>query len=130
MYKKMKNIIPIFLVLLLSGCQDTDYDKAIKKVKNEMNWLNNANPNQDFEEAIKKKDYWFIGIYGAKLITPAVNINCLNYEKDINPIKGTSDAVLGYEHAKLIAIATAYAKHYNFKMKVYLGRNGKFKCNT
>ena len=126
----MKTIIPLILVLLLSGCQDSDYDKAIKKIKNEMNWLINANPNQDFEEAIKKKDYRFIGIYGAKLITPDINIKCLNRKKDINPIKGTSDAVLGYEHAKLIAIAVTYAEYYNFKMKEYLKENGKFKCNT
>ena len=126
----MKTIISIFLILLLAGCQETDYDKAINKIRSEMNWLNNANPDQDFEKAIRKKDYRFMGVYGYSLTTPGIDIKCLNYDKDINPIKGTSDAVLGYEHAKLIAIAVTYSKHYNFKMKEYLKENGKFNCNT
>ena len=130
MYKNMKIIIPLFILVLLSGCQDTDYDKEMKKIKNEMNWLNNANPANDVEKAISKKDFRFIGIYGAKLITPNIDINCLNREKDINPIKGTSDAVLGYEHAKLIAIAVTYAEYYNFRMMMYLRENENFKCNT
>ena len=126
----MKIIIPLFILVLLSGCQDTDYDKEMKKIKNEMNWLNNANPANDVEKAISKKDFRFIGIYGAKLITPNIDINCLNREKDINPIKGTSDTVLGYEHAKLIAIAATYAEYYNFRMMMYLRENENFKCNT
>ena len=130
MYKKTKIIISLFILVLLSGCQDTDYDKEMNKIINEMNWLNDANPADDVEEAIKKKDYRFIGIYGVKLITPNIDINCLNREKDINPIKGTSDAHLGYEHSKLISIAVIYAEHYNFRMMMYLRENANFKCNT
>ena len=126
----MRKYTLLFIFLSLLGCKETEHDKVMSKINNEMGWVNNANPELDFEKAIKKHDYRFIGIFGAKLITPGVDINCLNYEKDIKPIKGTSDAVLGYEHAKLIAIATTYAKFYNFKMKMYLSKNGNFKCNT
>ena len=73
-----------------------------------MEWLNNADPDKDLEKAIAKSDFRFIGLYGYALFTPGVNINCLNRDKDINPIKGTSDALLGYQHHKLIAIGNVW----------------------
>ena len=126
----MKKIVIVFTVFLILGCTKTPYETEQEKVTSQMEWLNNADPNKDLEKAIAKSDFRFIGLYGYALFTPWVNINCLNRDKDINPIKGTSDAVLGYQHHKLIAIGNVYAEHYNSIMRIYLEKNGKFKCNS
>ena len=109
---------------------ETEFEKAQTPIIEKMELLYKANPDDDFEEAIKNSDYRFIGIYGIKLYVPGIEITCLDYEKDIKPIEGTTDAVLGYEHSKLIAIARAYAEYYNFKMRMYLKENNGFKCNS
>jgi hypothetical protein len=45
--------------------------------------------------------------------------------KNVRVIEGTSDVVLGYEHAKLIAIAQAYARHYNSALFYLLENEGR-----
>ena len=126
----MKKIVIFFTIFLILGCTKTPYETEQEKVTSQMEWLNNADPDKDFEKAIAKSDFRFIGLYGYALFTPGVNISCLNPDKDINPIKGTSDFVLGYQHHKLIAIGNVYAEHYNSRMRIYLEESGKFKCNS
>ena len=126
----MHKVLAIASLILLTGCMETEFEKAQAPIIEKMEWLYKANPDKDFENAIKKSDYRFIGIYGYSLSVPGIEMKCLDYEKDINPIEGTSDAVLGYEHSKLIAIAKAYAEYYNLKMKIYLEENNRFKCNS
>lgn len=120
----------LFLLICLTSCEKSDFEIAEQQVIEEMEWLYKADPLEDYEAALKKKDYRFIGIYGAKLITPGLAISCLILRKDINPIKGTSDARVSYEHSKLISIASTYAEYYNFRMEEYLRGKGLFKCNS
>jgi hypothetical protein len=110
------------------ACAPTEFEKAQAPIIKEMKWLYTANPDKDFEKAVKIGDFRFIGIYGYRLAVPGVDIKCLDVRKDVNPIKGTTDAVLGYEHSKLIAIAGAYANYYNFRMRIYLEENNGFEC--
>ena len=69
-----------------------------------------------------------MGIYGYSLSVPRVSLECLNIDAQVNPIRGTTDAVLGYEHAKLMAVAREYAEHYNLRMRMYLEKNHEFEC--
>ena len=126
----MYKTLVLILFLLVAGCEQTDFEKAQENIIEEMGWLYKANPLDDYEEALKRKDFRFIGIYGYSIYVPGVSLKCLDYDKDINPIKGTSDAVIGYEHSKLIAIARTYAEFYNFRMKMYREENHGFECNS
>ena len=126
----LKTVVISCVIFSLFSCAKTEYEKEQEKVTSQMEWLINADPDKDFENAIGKSDFRFIGLYGYALFTPGVNISCLNRDKDINPIKGTSDVILGYQHQKLIAIGNVYAEHYNFRMRIYLEEKGKFKCNS
>ena len=126
----LKTFVMFCIVFSLFGCAKTEYEKDQEKATSQMEWLNKADPNEDFDKAIEKSDFRFIGLYGYALFTPGVNINCLNRDKDINPIKGTSDNIMGYQHHKLIAIGNVYAEYYNFRMRIYLKEKGKFKCNS
>ena len=121
----MRNILLLLLLPLLVACQASEFEIAQEKYINEMDWLQ---PRDDVEKAIKNKDFRFMGIYGYSISVPDVKLKCLNLEKDINPIKGTTDAVIGYEHEKLIAIARVYARESNFRMKRYRETNQGFKC--
>ena len=121
----MHNILVVaFLSLFLFSCNGSDNVEVV----DEMLWLNQADPMEDFENAIARSDFRFIGLYGVGAYVPVVNIQCLNPEKDINFIKGTSDALEGYEHAKLNAIAQVYADNYNIRMLIYLQEHKWFEC--
>ena len=126
----MKYLLLCTLLIFITGCEKTEYEIIEEQIIKEMGWLYTANPNDDFQKAIERNDFRFIGIYGVTIYTPMVSINCLNRDKDISPIIGTSDAVSGYEHAKLIAIAQAYAKDYNVRMLLYLQENKGFECSS
>lgn len=95
-----------------------------------MGWLKTADPERDFAAAIEKKDYRFRGLYGYALVVPKVGLTCISLPTDVNPIEGTSDVVLGYEHAKLIAIAAAYAEDFNLRMRLFREKNLDFKCEA
>lgn len=121
----MKNILVVTIVsLILFSCNDSDNTELI----DEMQWLNQADPLEDFENAIARSDYRFIGLYGVGAYVPIVNIQCLNPEKDIKFINGTSDALENYEHSKLNAIAQVYAEYYNIRMLIYLQKHKEFEC--
>ena len=125
-------LIIVLSFLLLASCQKqaTEFDKEQKKYVDELGWLLNADPNKDVELAISKEDFRFKGIYGYSLSVPRVGIRCLDVDNEVDPIKGTTDAVLGYEHAKLIAVAKEYADFYNMRMRLYLEENRGFECNS
>lgn len=81
---------------MLVGCGKTEFENAEEEAVRPLKWLYNADPDNDFEVAIAKKDYRFIGVYGYSLDVPGVLIKCLDREKDIKPIEGTTDTVMGY----------------------------------
>lgn len=119
-----KILVVALLSLFLFSCDGPDNIKVV----DEMSWLNQADPMEDFEKAIARSDFRFIGLYGVGAYVPVVNIQCLNPEKDINFVKGTSDGLEGYEHAKLNAIAKVYADNYNIRMLTYLKEHKGFEC--
>jgi hypothetical protein len=126
----MKFIVILISILLISGCEKSDSEVHLEKVHEVMGWLYDANPHQDVQVAIENGDFRFMGVYGYSIVVPRIDIKCLDYEKDINPIKGTSDAIESYEHAKLNAIAQVYAEAYNRRMWIYKKDNTEFKCGS
>ena len=129
----LKKIQRVFLFILsmlfFVGCTQSDSDIVQDRIERKMGWLYSAKPDQDFQEAIKRKDYRFIGIYGYTMYVPEVNLTCISNEEDVKPIEGTSDAVFSYEHSKLIAIAQVYAKSYNIRMLEFRKEKLGLKCD-
>ena len=118
------------VLALLAGCAQTPFEFAQADVVNKMAWLKSAKPEHDFLAAVEKKDYRFRGLYGYALVVPRVGLSCISAQADVDPIDGTSDVVLGYEHAKLIAIAGAYADDFNLRMRIFREKNFGFKCES
>lgn len=130
MIKYLAFIILTFLSLISCQSEETEFEKEQRKYISELEWLLDADPNKDVELAISRGDFRFKGIYGYSLTVPHVKVRCLDLEAEVDAIKGTTDAVLGYEHAKLLAVAREYADFYNMRMRIYLEENRGFKCNS
>lgn len=122
--------ISVWLVFcLLYGCTDSSIDVDNAKAVSELSWLFDANPEEDFYNAVDEKDYRFIGVNSYSLFVPRVSIRCLDIDENVKTLRGTADAVNSYEHAKLMAIAKVYADYYNLRMRAYLEDAGLFSCN-
>jgi len=124
----MKTLILGVLIILLFGCEKSEFEVAQTKEIEKMEWLLHASPSDDFESAINKKDFRFIGLYGNASSVPNLSKSCINMKTDVNFIEGSSEVLLGYEHAKLNAIAHVYADDYNLRMLRYLEEKQLFKC--
>lgn len=120
----------LICLALLLGCAPTPFEVAQAEVVGQLAWLKTADPERDFLAAIEKKDYRFRGLYGVALVVPRVSRTCISLNDDVNPIDGTSDAMLGYEHEKLIAIAAVYAADFNLRMRLFREKNFGFKCES
>ena len=128
----MSKLIFLICILCLVGCKQTPREIYQAEIYQEMKWLYDANPMDDFVWALEKQDYRFIGLYRVGAYIPGINKKCLtlkDLEMDVRFIKGTSDAHEGYEHSKLIAIAQVYAENYNFRMLVHIMKNDKERYN-
>ncbi len=119
------------IILLLTSCAaPVNESPWIPYEAKLLRWLEGADPTIDFETAISASNYRFIGLYGEGLEVPVVDIRCVDHRKDVNFIEGTSDAIMGEEHYRLIQLAYEYAKKYNAKMLKYLKDHHGFKCKT
>jgi hypothetical protein len=118
-------LLIVFCLLALPGCDRMTNEE---KVVDQMEWLYTAKPDHDVQVALEKKDYRFMGIYGTTLVVPGIDFSCISLNKDVKPIQGTSDVVLGDEHQKLIGIAGEYARDFNQKMLVFRIEKLGFKC--
>ena len=124
----MKNLTLGVLIILLFGCEKSEFEVAQAKKIEKMEWLLHASPSDDFVSAINKKDFRFIGLYGNTSSVPNISKSCINMKTDVNFIEGSSEVLLGYEHVKLNAIAHVYADDYNLRMLRYLEEKQLYKC--
>ena len=129
--KLCASVLAVVAMLVISSCARslTGFEKEQQKYIKELVWVLDANPEADFQEAIAGEDYRFKGIYGYSITVPGLKLSCLDYVKDIEPLDGTTDAVLGYEHAKLIAVSRAYALFFNQSMLQYRVKEQGFSCD-
>ncbi len=123
-------IVAILAAVILSGCGETPFEAEEKRLVAEMEWLYTADPNDDFQDALTRNDLRLIGLYGAGTYIPGLFYECQVDESKVKYIEGTSDAVYGYEHSKLIAIAQTYAEHYNSLLQIYLDDQKVSVCNS
>ena len=68
----MKYLIFCVLIILLFGCEKSEFEVAQAKEVEKMEWLLDASPSDDFESAINNKDFRFIGLYGITNIVPNI----------------------------------------------------------
>lgn len=61
------------IIILLFGYEKLEFEIAQEKVIEQMEWLLQASPSDDFEKAKNKKDYRFIGLFGITHIIPVVD---------------------------------------------------------
>lgn len=118
----MKNILFLTFLFSLYGCRNTTSDSV------DVSWLYEASPLEDFKEAVNREDYRFIGIYEYSLVVPGVKLKCIDVEKDVKLIEGTSDSYSSYEEEKFNVVAKVYADHYNFQLRKYLEGKSLFSC--
>jgi hypothetical protein len=74
--------------------------------------MERADPVIDLKAAIATGDHRFIGIFGIGLSTPGAPRE-LAKKYGVNPIKGTSDCIIGHEMGRLQSLAIKYAETYN-----------------
>lgn len=118
----MKKIFILIFLFSLYGCKNTASDSI------DVVWLYEANPLEDFKESVNSNDYRFVGVYGYSLTVPGVALKCIDIEKDVKPIEGTSDSYSSYEEEKFNAVAKVYADYYNFQLIKYLESKNSFTC--
>ncbi|MES9841311.1 MAG: hypothetical protein ABW134_12220 [Candidatus Thiodiazotropha endolucinida] len=93
-----------------------------------MKWLESADPEKDFEIAIKNNDLRFKAIGGYSLSTPGVEIECVGID-NVTVIEGSTGLIEGKEHFKLVKLAGTYAEKYNKKMLSFHNKHFGFQCN-
>ncbi|MCL6416909.1 hypothetical protein MIB92_14705 [Aestuariirhabdus sp. Z084] len=129
----MRYVLILFACLTIASCEKTEREKLEQEILEEMGWLYSADPIEDALEAIDNKDYRFMAVYGYSLSIPSVPNKCFSSWEEIEsktkPIKGTSDAIENYEHAKLNLIAREYAERYNVQLFFYLKDSGVWGCD-
>lgn len=127
-HKQLSVLLVLLGTQLMMSCTKTQDASAKEKVIKQMEWLYSAKPDRDFQSAVERKDFRYMGLYSYSLYVPGVDPSCVSSKNDIKPIEGTSDVVLGYEHAKLIAIAGEYARDFNTRMLFYREEKMGSKC--
>ena len=122
----MKNfnfVVTIIISIIAASC-------SYSNPANNLLWLDEANPAEDFQIAVSQSDYRFAGVYGEGLDVPAVPWDCIDYKKDVKIIDWSTDVIEGDEHLRLKRLAYEYAELFNGRMLKYLEENHDFKCET
>ena len=84
-------------------------------VRQNIEWLNNANVINDGLQAIKKDSIYFVGVIGYGLIVPGVRDYRARYKNKVpvKPINGTGDFIRTDDDKKINYLATEYALQFN-----------------
>lgn len=108
-----KHFLLLFVLLsALFACRVTPDSASVAKLR----WVEHADPIVDAQNALASNDHRLVGVYGYVVSIPGVEMSqWLTYQQryGLRAIEGTSDALEGEEHARLVRKATEYAEHYN-----------------
>jgi type IV pilus biogenesis protein CpaD/CtpE len=111
-------IILIVMVALMGGCaSDTS---TLSKSEQKLQWIKDANPQQDAQLAVSKGDLRLMGLPQRAVIIPGITADEMNkYELrcGVKLIEGVSDTVLNNRHLQLMKKAHQYALQYNAIIK-------------
>jgi hypothetical protein len=116
--KKLSAII--LLVTAMTGCAATSASSTLTKSEQKLQWVKNANPQQDAQIAIETGDLRMMGLVQRTILIPGVPLDQMDdYQQKcgVNLIEGVSDTVLNSNHLKLIHQAHQYALQYNAIIK-------------
>ncbi len=117
----MKILITLLtLASVITGCASNT--SALTKSEQKLQWLNDANPQQDAQRALQAGDFRLMGLVQRSVIIPGVAADKMNHYElkcGVNLIDGVSDTVLNNNHLKLIQQAHEYALQYNAIMKAH-----------
>ncbi len=102
--------------VFLAGCASTSpsaqHTPDISPAVRSLRWLDTADPQSDLSSALARGDRRFIGVGGYTVVTPGVE-HSLASRYGIRYLAGTTDSILGSEHARLQHLAMSYAERYN-----------------
>jgi hypothetical protein len=106
----------LFLSLLVFGTVSACSTERDSASVAQLRWLEHADPIVDAQKALVSNDHRLVGVYGYVLSIPGVQTSqWLTYQQryGVRPIEGTSDALEGEEHERLVRMAREYAERYN-----------------
>jgi hypothetical protein len=108
-----KHLLILLVVLgALIACRASQDSASVAKLR----WVEYADPIVDAQNALASNDHRLVGVYGYVVSIPGLDISQWpDYQQryGLRPIEGTSDALEGEEHARLVRKATEYAERYN-----------------
>lgn len=119
----LKNVMYLLITLML-GCSS---EQSLLEAK--LDELYHADPVVDAQKAIKAKDYRLLGTYDYSASVPHAQKECLDFNRDVKMIEGTSDVEMSYKESQFNSLAILYARRYNFHMMLYLKEHGLYKCD-
>jgi hypothetical protein len=111
----MIRIAVLGLVAILVGCSSVRATEPPSGVR-QLRWLETADPITDAKRAVERRDFTLLAVNGYTWSIPGVpEADKFAYRDKygMKPIEGTSDVIMGTEHARLVDVATKYAKSYN-----------------
>ncbi|MEM5495827.1 hypothetical protein WNY77_00310 [Paraglaciecola mesophila] len=120
----MKLLIPFLVMFSLLGCED----KFDSRITEDLRWLLDADPKEDFEKSISSGDLRFVGVIGMFSTVPYFDEKCVTEDK-VRFIQ-ISDMVNSYEQEKLQAIAPVYASNFNLYMLKHWNEHGIKRCDS
>jgi outer membrane lipoprotein LolB len=103
-------------LIILVACARTDKKAAVQKTDyRDLRTLKIENAVIDAQRAAKSKDFRLLAIRGYTLEVPGTSedLQSIKSTYGIREIEGTSDAIEGPEHGRLIDNARRYAEKYN-----------------
>jgi hypothetical protein len=108
----------ITLLTIMTGCATET--STLTKSEQKLQWIKDANPQQDAEKALAAGDFRLMGLPQRAVIIPGVPVERMNqYELKcgVKLIDGVSDTVLNNNHLQLMKMAHQYALQYNAIIK-------------
>jgi hypothetical protein len=110
-------------LILMLGCQS----KADRRYEQLIRDLESSDVEKDAEEAVNRKDFRFVGIYGYSIHLPTVpdekRFDVID-EYGVRPIDETSDAIESETHGRLQNVTVEYARKYNAILTKHLKESG------
>lgn len=118
----MKKLLAIILlVTAMTGCTAIS-TSTLTKSEQKLQWIKDANPQQDAQQAIQAGDLRMMGLVQRAILIPGVALDKINFYQQkcgVKLIEGVSDTVLNNNHLKLMNQAHQYALRYNAIMKAH-----------
>ena len=114
--------IRVFLVSIIFVTSVMATEQPLGAVE-QLRWVETANAVADADESAKSDNYQLLAIAGYTWSLPGIDDEKKWAYRDrygIKLLEGTSDVIQGSEHARLIKLATEYARQYNLRILKHL----------